>query len=187
MNRLEIDNGLKSDVLLERRWFTASVCLTLGVEAMDKEAIALEVWKTTIEVQKHFNEIGIKIRSIAVTVLGGFLAVAGYAFKENNDALAGVIILASLVCWYSFYLMDRLWYHRLLRAAVDHAEQIEKDQQGVIPNIGLTTRIKADSHLLGKSAGERLTFFYFTIGGIMAVTAIVLLKEGLGEPRLPLH
>lgn len=145
---------------------------------MDDDAIGLEVWKATLDVQKHFNEIGIKIRSIAVTVLAAFLAVAGYAFKENNKWLAGAIVLASLVSWFSFYLMDRAWYHRLLQAAVRHGEKIEADLIATIPNIDLTTRITAASPILGASAGVRLTFFYFSIGAILAVSAIYLMNAG---------
>lgn len=143
---------------------------------MDNKAIGLEVWKATIEVQKHFNEIGIKIRSIAVTVLGGFLAVAGYAFKEDNHALAGVVTLASLACWIAFYLMDRAWYHRLLQAAVRHGERIEADLKASIPNIDLTTQIRAASPVMGLNAGWRLSFFYLIIGAILAMTASVLLN-----------
>jgi len=141
----------------------------------DKE-IGLEVWKTTIEVQKHFNEVGIKIRSIAVTVLAAFLAVAGYAFKEGNKPLAGVILLASLVCWLSFYLMDRAWYHRLLQAAVRHGERVENGLKASIPNIDLTTRIKASSPVMGLSAGVRLSFFYFSIAAMLALTGTYLLR-----------
>ena len=143
---------------------------------MDDREVGLEVWKATIEVQKHFNDIGIRIRSIAVTVLAAFLAVAGYAFKEDNKALAGVILLASLACWISFYLMDRAWYHRLLQAAVSHGERIEAGLMATIPNIDLTTRISAASPVLGQSAGVRLSFFYLIIGAILALTAGALLR-----------
>lgn len=143
---------------------------------MDDREIALEVWKTTIDVQKHFNDIGIKIRSAAVTVVGAFAAVAGYAIKEGNRGFAGAVVLAALACWISFYLMDRLWYHRLLQSAVRHGEKIEEDLKASIPNIDLTTRITAGSPVFGRSAAERLSFFYGVVGAILALagTALIL-------------
>lgn len=148
----------------------------VGGRVMDDKEIGLEVWKATIEVQKHFNEIGIKIRSIAVTVLAAFLAVAGYAFKEGNEPLAGVILYASLACWIAFYLMDRVWYHRLLQEAVSHGERVEAELKPSIPNIDLTTRIRAASPVWGLSAGWRLSFFYLIIGAILAITGSLLLN-----------
>lgn len=144
---------------------------------MDEKEIGLEVWRTTIDVQKHFNEICIKIRSIGVTVLGGFLAVAGYSIKEGNWSLAGSILFAAMLCWIAFYLMDRVWYHTLLQSAVIHGEQVEKDLGQSIPNIGLTTRLKADSHAIGTSAAVRLSYFYLVIGAVLGVGSVVLLQS----------
>ena len=55
-------------------------------------------------------------------------------------------------------------------------EKIEAYLKASIPNIGLTTHIKANSPVLGRSAGERLSFFYLIIGAILAITASFLLK-----------
>lgn len=63
--------------------------------------------------------------------------------------------------------MDRAWYHRLLRAAVRHGEQVEAGLREFIPNIGLTTSISTGSPVWGFSAGERLTIFYAFIGFIL--------------------
>ena len=45
---------------------------------------ALEVWKTTVDVQKHFNELELKIRNFAITVVGAFLA----AFAITTTSLS---------------------------------------------------------------------------------------------------
>lgn len=135
---------------------------------MDIDAATLEVWKTTIEVQKHFNELSLRVRSIAITVLGAFLASAGYALKERaavtflgkDVSLTGMILLAALVCWIVFYVMDRLWYHRLLRAAVQHGRKVEAALKEAVPASGLTGTIDDASPLWGLRAGHRLSIFY---------------------------
>ena len=48
---------------------------------MTKEERLLEAWKVTVEVQMHFNELEMKVRSFAITVLAAFLA-ASRAFEE---------------------------------------------------------------------------------------------------------
>lgn len=148
---------------------------------MDVEAATLEVWKATIDVQKHFNELSLRVRSLAVTVLGAFLAAAGYALKEGKTveflgeqvSLTGTILLGALVCWTAFFVMDRLWYHRLLRAAVQHGRAVEDGLRQSISTIGLTGTIDDASPLLGMRAGHRLSIFYGSIA--------VLLWQGAGH------
>src|SRR3546814_2229171 len=54
---------------------------TSPMSATDENRI--EIWKTIIDVQKHFNELEMRIRNVAVTVLAAFLAAAGFTMKEN--------------------------------------------------------------------------------------------------------
>src|SRR5687768_1958709 len=116
---------------------------------MDADQKLLEVWKVTIEVQKHFNELEMRIRSVAITVLAAFLAAAGYTTREGleldlftaNVSLTGLVLLAGSLCWLAFYLMDRFWYHRLLRGAVNHGLFIENSAAMKFPELGLTKAI----------------------------------------------
>lgn len=169
----------------------------------DKEFL-LEAWKQSIDVQKHFNELGLKIRNTSITVLGAGLAATGFLVKENyilainlqlylpllvscsyavlaisfpstlylsytsifvkyfyNRGIKWAVLLNSLavftvflilvyfliekdelpnklevnlggVCLFAlalvtciFYLLDRYWYHKLLKGAVSHATSVE--------------------------------------------------------------
>jgi hypothetical protein len=82
-------------------------------------------------------------------VLGAFLAAAGFSMKEKLQlelfgrplSLTSFILLAAAICWMLFYLMDRHWYHRLLRGAVQHGLFIEKGAKAKWPELGLTTAI----------------------------------------------
>src|SRR6266567_2070560 len=84
---------------------------------------AVEVWKTTVGVQQHFNDIEMRIRNYALTLLVGILAGAGVALKDktivqvahHSVSLGSVILLAGLIGWLAFYFMDVAWYHRLLK------------------------------------------------------------------------
>jgi hypothetical protein len=146
----------------------------------------LEVWKITIDVQKHFNELGLRVRSIAVTVLGAFLAAAGYALKEHSKvdffgeqvSLTGTILLGALICWAAFFVMDRLWYHRLLKAAVSHGRTVENILEGSVPGIGLTGAIDEASPIWGMRAGHRLSIFYGFVAVLLWLGAGSALQAG---------
>lgn len=136
----------------------------------------LEVWKVTIDVQKHFNDMGLRVRSLAVTILGATLAAAGYALRDEaavsvlgwgNASLTGVILMASLVCWLVCFVMDRMWYHRLLQAAVKHGRKVEKLLAQKVPGIGLTETIDDASPIWITRAHHRLTLFYGSIAGML--------------------
>src|SRR5437899_11145375 len=49
----------------------------------DEEKAQLEVWKVTIDVQKHFNDLSMRVRNFAITVPGALLAAARYALKDG--------------------------------------------------------------------------------------------------------
>jgi hypothetical protein len=111
------------------------------VETRPSSAV-VEVWKKVVEVQQHFNDLELRIRNYALTVLGGLFAVIGFAIKEhvNGWGLVGILV-ATLVLLYAFYFMDRHWYHRLLLGSVSHGSFIENRYRRTFPEIGLTTAI----------------------------------------------
>ena len=146
----------------------------------DDEKAILEVWKVTIDVQKHFNDLSMRVRNIAITVLGAFLAAAGYALQDqatvtllgSSFSLTAWILVAAIICWSAFYLMDLHWYHRLLRGAVKHGKSVERALEGRIPVIGLTQTIERASPVYGLRASQRLTIFYGLIGSLQMAAAL---------------
>ncbi len=101
---------------------------------MDQMEAQVEIWKKIIDVQQHFNDLELRIRNFALIVTGAFLGLGGYAIKDGGFASMGghpiasaaLIVGASLVPLFAFYLMDRLWYHRLLDGAVKAGAEAEK-------------------------------------------------------------
>lgn len=122
-------------------------------EAADQSSEGLsrivEIWKKTIDVQQHFNDLELRIRNYAITILAAVLGLAAYAIKESleislfgyRSSVAAVTFFAAIVPWAAFYFMDRLWYHRLLYGAVDHGSFIEHRWRGLLPELSLTDAI----------------------------------------------
>lgn len=89
---------------------------------MDKDQITIEAWKQTIAVQMHFNDLELRIRAFGLTAIAAILGLAGLNAENANQW----VLAAALVIWPAFFLMELLWYHPLLKAAVEHGEAIEK-------------------------------------------------------------
>jgi hypothetical protein len=160
---------------------------------MDAEERILEAWKVTVGVQQHFNELQMRIRSIAVPVLGAFLGAAGFSMKESlrvrlggwDLSLTTFILLAALVCWAAFYFMDRHGYHRLLKGAVSHGTYIEDSLAKQWPELGLTKAIgEASPVMVGGKVGplrfpqirvrsdRKLDLFYGIVALLLLVAAL---------------
>ncbi len=98
----------------------------------------VEAWKMTVQVQQHFNDIELRIRGLAITVLAAVVAAAAVAVENGKGHLGAVILGMGLVAWLLFLFVDQAWYHRLLLGAVAHGKVVE----GVLgANFALATAI----------------------------------------------
>jgi hypothetical protein len=123
---------------------------------MDDEAKVphyVEMWKQTIAVQQHFNDIEWRIRSLALTALTFALGAAALAARQKSAIqlfgwqmqLSFTILILGLFLWLAFYFVDQIWYHRLLIGAVKHGEALEEVLRGALPEAGLTMQISKSS------------------------------------------
>jgi hypothetical protein len=170
-------------------------------EGPDRIQLALETWKTTVEVQQHFNDLEMRIRNFAITVVGALLAALGFTYQQGLQAdvfgftiPAGLgFVFAALFAWLAFYSMDRYWYHVFLRGAVKHASTIEDEFSTQIPGIGLGKTISAVSanvKILGFSTNSegRLRLFYnlgLVMLAILFVTLFLARPQPVPAPRVP--
>lgn len=115
----------------------------------------VELWKQTVAVQQHFNDIQWRIRGLAITAVTFTLGAAGVAAREPSKipifgghiGLSQLVVLAGLLLWLSFAFVDVLWYHRFLVGSVKHGEALEDKLREVLPVAGLTHAITESSHV----------------------------------------
>lgn len=158
---------------------------------MDDKKIdrGLEVWKTAITVQQHFNDIEMKIRNYALTLLLAVLGAAGIAVREEaflsvgsfTLALGAVLLWAGLLVWIAFYFMDAHWYHRLLLGAVGQAMDLENELTAHVPGIGLSNRIKDESAIRwGRKrkreirSADKIRIFYWGIAIVLIALSLLV-------------
>jgi hypothetical protein len=139
----------------------APVSTLAPCEAQEHEhsALLIELWKQTITVQQHFNDLQLRIRNFAITVFGAVIGATAFALKENlqlslggyTASLATMILLGGALSWLAFYFMDRLWYHMLLVGSVKHGMALERELRPHFPNALLT-------HAIGKNSPIQFGF-----------------------------
>lgn len=110
-----------------------------------KPEYVLEVWKKTVDVQQHFNDIELRIRNMAITIYGGFLGAIAFSIRFNHFTLIPWLCVASALVWGAFFLMDLFWYHRLLLGAVHYGTSLESTYPEIFPTPSLANRIGKES------------------------------------------
>ncbi len=161
----------------------------------DRVGHYIELWKQTIEVQKHFNDIELKIRGLGLTVLTFVLGGASLAVRDGTVIkLVGlqvdfgtVILFLGTFLWLIFYFVDQIWYHRLLIGAVIHGEELESELRKHLPKAGLSGQITKSSpyrlriHLGRWNAWERdlhstqkIRIFYWFVAFLLIIFAVIV-------------
>jgi hypothetical protein len=148
----------------------------------------IEVWKKTVEVQQHFNEIEMKIRNLAVTLLVGAIGAAALTLEKQMTfnlwgspiPLAAAVLLSGLIGWTAFFSMEIYWYHVFLKATSLHADYIESTWKDLIPAFGLSKAISSASanvkvlQLIPLSSSWRLRLFYISGALVLGVMLIAV-------------
>lgn len=161
-------------------------------------AANVEVWKQIVAVQQHFNEIGWRIRSIAITTLTFTLGATffGYLNAEavqlgswavNPSALVPVI---GALIWCLFWFADGIWYHRLLKGAGAAAGPVEEELKAAGIHAGLSTAIAESSHApwlrMKMTSTLKLNIFYVLGVVVLLANAVGILALSNAAPAVPI-
>lgn len=158
-------------------------------EDRDLEILKLEIeaWKTTIDVQMHFNDLQMKVRNFGIFIISALLGGAGislkgdasFAFNEHQVSIAVFFLIAAILVWFLIYLVDMKWYYPLLVGSVKHGLEVEKRLSEHVPTATLTTKIKDESavpifcfdNVRSETKGK---VFYFGFGVILVILTVCL-------------
>jgi len=94
-----------------------------------------EVWKKYEDIAMHFNDLISKLRFQALAGVAGLSAsIVLLADRLSGPGrspatLAAVAFLALAVLWIALWVLDFLYYNRLLLGAVDEIVRVEKETQ----------------------------------------------------------
>lgn len=156
----------------------------------------LKLWEKSVDVQMHFNDLGWRIRALALTALTFTFAATGVAYA-NTDSIdilgyatspAAFVPVLGLVLWFAFSFMDVHWFHRLLRGSVRDGERLESLLQanGISADlgghIGRESPMKFRWQKTEMHSTKKLQGFYRVTGASLLVTALAIFF--LGAPDL---
>jgi uncharacterized membrane protein len=160
--------------------------------AQNTTPMMVEIWKQTVAVQMHFNDLEMRIRNYAITVMGALLAATAIAIEQElffsffgwTVSGAALLLSAAAVSTVNFYIMDALWYQRLLAGASKEALRQEAELRSQGLSLELTSSLKRESPipLRWKGIGWRnrtlrskhkLAIFY---GLLLTIVLIALLN-----------
>lgn len=149
--------------------------------------IWIEIWKKTVEVQQHFNDLELRIRNYVIIVLGAILALGGYALRQHvrvsildkDVSATGVIVFMAVIPLLAFYFMDRWWYHRLLQGAVKAGQKVELKMKdlGYPVDLGVEISKASPIKICGSEIHSKIkldTFYALLIFAVL-VTGYILL------------
>lgn len=135
------------------------------------EKVLIEIWKKIVDVQQHFNDLELRVRNFALVLTGTFLAIGGYAIKEEmfidimsiNISVSSLIVVAAIVPLFAFYFMDKFWYHRLLDGAVQAGISAEAQLRARGYDISLGSKISEASPIINIFYGKKLDSEYWLL------------------------
>lgn len=168
-----------------------------NVDPEEETKNVIEIWKKCVDVHQHFNDLEMRIRNFAITVVGALIAAVSFTYQQGLETeIFGVkipaglgLVAAAIFAWGGFFLMDRYWYHILLKGAVDHAGKIEKHFSETIPWIGLGKTISDASAKVkifrwNVNSNRRLTLFYVVGFVMLSIIFLFLLLAKPGRPSV---
>jgi hypothetical protein len=152
----------------------------------------VELWKQSVTVQQHFNDIGWRIRAIALTALTFTFGATGLTYANTAPVHVGAWVFSAavfvpffgLILWWAFWFMDAKWFHRLLIGSVIDGARLEKllREHGVEAGLGdaisASSAVKLWPYNEPVRSTDRLNLFYKVIAVILGLTALATLIIG---------
>jgi FMN phosphatase YigB (HAD superfamily) len=125
----------------------------------DEQKNIIDIWKEVVDVQKHFNDISLRIRGLFITLILALFAATGFLLEKPLRLTFGYftfkystfVPLLGVIGTWLFYFIDRHWYHRLLVGSVNQALTIERKYQWLMPDLALSKAIGEASPIRLKS------------------------------------
>ncbi|MDG0805720.1 HAD family hydrolase [Pectobacterium brasiliense] len=160
---------------------------------LEKLKLEVEIWKTAIDVQKHFNDMSMRVKHYAILMLTAFLGAIGFIYKNQGQMaitidghainLTGILGVVAILVWNLIFFMDYIWYHPMLKGSVMSALSIEERLRFDLPTLNLTKTIGEHSHkyvLFDKpfNSNRKAMYFYNGVTITLSILTVCLFMAG---------
>jgi uncharacterized membrane protein YwzB len=147
----------------------------------EETKLILEEWKTVIQTQMHFNEMLMKMRTTAVSIVIAVFSAAAYSLQYDKLYLtirgcsfhASVLIITfGLGMLVGVFVLDYFYYYKMLLGAVERGYQIDRAYKDKLIDgakmFGLSTEIRK---AIGKPHLSK--FYVWTFYGLVFALGII--------------
>ena len=146
--------------------------------------LLLDAWEKHENIAMHFNELILKIRIQALGALAAIVTVGGILVKTLPSeshipwGLLAVVFLVLSLFWVAIWLLDFLYYNRLLRGAV-HSILLLEDAINFGSDIDFNMSHKIEAAVFGEipaRAGKRIEWgrwLFYSIVAFVLITGAV--------------
>ncbi len=158
----------------------------LPTERMD---LLLHEWKQVTDMQMHFNDMIIRMRTLAVSVVISVFGAAGFAIGQFEDRfiriageevhVAAIVIAFGLVLWLTIFTIDYGYYYKLLIGAVRRGWQIDDAFRTVklFDGVHLFGAARVISEAIGPTGASK--YFVWVFYGLVYLTGLIYLLSVL--------
>lgn len=172
-----------------------------GLTKEERLKIKVDIWKTVVNTQQHFNDLEMRIRNFAILILSAFIGAIGVSFKSGfvinffdmHIAASAILNLAAAVIWMLFYFMDVYWYHPLLKGSVEQGMRLEKNINYELDGlIGLAQTITDKSprsiwFWRNLRSTGKAKLFYKSIFFLLVISSALLFLADVPSPKEDTH
>jgi hypothetical protein len=152
--------------------------LLLELDDQQRLDFLMNEWKVLVDMQMHFNDMILRMRTLAVSVVISVFGAAGFAIGQYKDRfvvvaghqvhVAAFVIAFGLILWLAVFLMDYGYYYRMLVGAVRRTWDIDSAISGksllAQANIGLFGAATKISQEIGpKGASKTFVIGFYLI------------------------
>lgn len=151
--------------------------------------LLLEEWKQVSEMQMHFNDMIIRMRTLAVSVVISVFGAAGFAIGQFEDRfvpvageevhVAAIVIAFGLILWLTIFAIDYGYYYKLLIGAVRRGWQIDDAFRTVklFDGVHLFGAARLISEAVGPTGASK--YFVWVFYGLVYFTGLAYLLSVL--------
>ncbi|MFA5093329.1 MAG: hypothetical protein WC543_05255 [Candidatus Omnitrophota bacterium] len=146
----------------------------------------IEIWKEAVEVQMHFNDLLIKMRTTVISIILAVFGGAAIAVKEINWyvnflgfdlRLSAAVVGLGMLFLSVQYIIDRYYYFPLLLGAVKYTASMgERNNLPELSNLTLSIIKEVPDNI-----AKRVILLYYLIPFVLGVVAIYFIQLRLAQ------
>ena len=139
------------------------------------------LWIEYEKIAMHFNELLMQLRLRALAGVSAVVTLSGVFATESdsfNWTLIAFVCSFLLIIWVAIFVIDKLYYERLLSGAIAPILELEKTAEVDNHRILMSTKIRDKVRNGSKNAGatQAVTAFYVIVGLLLLFISILALS-----------